>query len=112
VPPLDPDVIGKEPMKFTIDRLYHGICVVQEQEVWKVNEEEISWFSGYRFAGNSSRKLRYLHELGYVTSTRRTRLAYGEDGYRRLTNAFFESIPDVYDFRIEADVPPWLFRDV
>jgi hypothetical protein len=102
------EAIGIDPVKFTIPRLYTGSAFLPYRGRIGV-VQDIEWVGGIIFESNSSPKLRYLSDLGYLARDETKILYVGERGLDMLLKEWCERPdPAIYTYEVIMNVPTHL----
>jgi len=103
VPSIEGDYMHKDPIVYTITRLFSTIAIVSERQ--KIVYDNTPMIEGYTFKCNSDKHLSYLEKLGYLESTKRKLLVHSINGPQVLIDEYHSVDSIVYDYVVLYDVP-------
>lgn len=106
VPTLNLDVIGNDPIEYTINSLYSGCAVLPSRTDERIELDYDLLFAGSEFVCTGSPLLSYYRKLGFVELMQDDIVVLGEDGLHLLLK-HYSLIRDypVYTVTVLADIP-------
>jgi hypothetical protein len=105
VPAVEGNYIGRDPISYTIDRLYQGIAVIPVREKKPYTNE---MYGDLEFTCNANRKLSILEKLGYLSNEKIQRVISGEDGLQQLKDEYLMYEPILYRYTVVTQIPQHL----
>jgi len=106
VPSIIGDYLGKDPIEYTIMRLYRGVALLPKRDIVPFQRKMI--VDEQVFICNSNKHLSLLEKLGYYTYTKVQEIRVGEDGYLALLREFSEYTPVLNCYTRIKEIPSHL----
>lgn len=107
VPSYDIRFVGLEPKANTIKRSYQGLARIPYRESIRNREDGTSLFESGSFMANSSKRLNYLEDMGYLEKKPTQTIVYGESGLNQLLKEYFDPGLAVYEYEVVGTIPEW-----
>jgi len=106
VPAIRIDYIGLEPITNTIGRMYPGWATLIRRAHMPFEKDMLEQ---REFLCNGSKCLRYLEDLGYLSSRKESVYVVGEEGLQALLKEYLNPDAPVYRYKLDSmALPEWL----